>query len=408
MRIAISTQTYDLVTNGQGVFAVHLAEGLAKSGHDVMVIKPSERKDAYQEVSNGVLVCGVQAASIIPFHPEVKVTLFPGQAVDRLLGEFYPEVVHIQDYYPLCRAAAAHAQQRGIPLLGTNHFLPDNILLNVPLFELFPALTSRILWGLVLNVYNHLDVVTSPTETAAKILKRQGLIPPVKAISCGVNADRFSPDPQVDASELRIRYHLDPEKIVFLYVGRIDGEKCLDVLIRGLALSRRKDLQLAFAGHGADIHILQNLAEDLGVGEQVVFTGYLPEEDHPALLNSVDFFAMPSVAELQSLSTLEAMSTGLPVLADSARALPELVHHKVNGYLFKPDDPEDAARGMIWLVENMDRWHVMSAASLEIAGPHRLENTVQQYEALYEDLILESHTEGNPISEKKRAQRKEG
>lgn len=387
MKIAIASQTYDLHTNGQGVFAVHLAEGLAATGDQVMVLTPSERFSAYQETRNGVLIRAITALSLSPLYDDVHVTPFPGPQVAKWLREFQPDVVHIQDHYPLCSAVVEVASQRDLPLVGTNHFLPDNIIMNVELFNQFHDFSQEILWKTVLRIYNRLTLTTAPTETAVRILKQNGLRTPAQAVSCGVDLSRFRPDPAVDSAEYRRRYHIDTAKIAFLYVGRLDLEKRLDVLLQALHQSGRADIQIVIAGHGERKKDLLELVEELKLDSRVIFTGYIPDEDLPGLYNSVDYFAMPSEAELQSIATLEAMGTGRPVLAANARALPELVKHKINGYLFQCDDPADAARGMQWLVEQKPDWQKLSQASLEIVRQHDIQRTIQRYQEIYKSLV---------------------
>jgi glycosyltransferase involved in cell wall biosynthesis len=245
--------------------------------------------------------------------------------------------------------------------------------------------------------YNHLDAVTAPTETAAQILRQHGIRVPVHAITCGVDLNRFHPDPVVDRTKLLSKYGLDPECTIFLYVGRVDQDKGLDLLIESFHLLKRKDLQLGIAGHGHFVKSLQELVEECNLGEKVVFTGYVPASDLPALYNSVDFFAMPSEAELQSIATLEAMGTGRPVLAADAKALPELVKDGVNGCLFKAGDPKDAARCINELVEERDSWDAMGAASLEIVHPHHIGHMLHDYLRLYDFVIQAAHSDALPL-----------
>jgi 1,2-diacylglycerol 3-alpha-glucosyltransferase len=125
----------------------------------------------------------------------------------------------------------------------------------------------------------------------------------------------------------------------------------------------------------------------LGLGEKIRFTGFIPNEDLPAVLNSIDVFVMPSEAELLSISSLEAMACSRPLLVARAVALPELVDENVNGLLFTPGDVSDAARCLEWFADNPERWAAMGAASLEKVQLHSLENTISLYEKLYELLL---------------------
>ena len=119
----------------------------------------------------------------------------------------------------------------------------------------------------------------------------------------------------------------------------------------------------------------------------VTFPGFVSSEDLPLLLNSVDAFLMPSAQELQSIATLEAMSCAKPVLVANARALPELVDHGVNGYLFKPFNPASIAGTVQLFLSKRSRWQEMGLAGLEKARPHHLVNTIRRYVEWYESII---------------------
>jgi 1,2-diacylglycerol 3-alpha-glucosyltransferase len=384
VRLLITAQSYKPPLNGEAVFSIRLAEGLAAAGHEVTVAAPSRITWPERTVENGVEVCGLFAPSLGPLAPHVHVTPFPRLGAGPIIDEIQPKVIHVQDHYPLCRAMVTAARARGLPVVGSNHFVPGNMIPLMPrIVTIKREWIERVLWYTVLTVLNRVDLVTTPTETAAAILGRQEIHVPVRAISCGVDLNRFRPNTSVDRRTLRLRYGFDPERTLFLYVGRVDRDKGLDVLVDALAQLGRNDVQVGIAGHGSELRALQAKARRLGLDGSVAFGGYVPDEDMPALLNSADIFVMPSEVELQSIATLEAMGTGRPVLAADAQALPELVHDGVNGYLFRPGSPLDAARCLAELADHPGTWADMGAASLEIVSAHRFEHTLRQYEAVY-------------------------
>jgi 1,2-diacylglycerol 3-alpha-glucosyltransferase len=388
MRILIAGETYYPGSNGQAVFTIHLAEGLARAGNEVMAVIPSDHRSPRAELLNGVAVRRRLTADCSWLKPECYVTSPWDPWLAGLVREFNPQVIHIQDHYPLSRNALRIARRQGIPIVGTNHFLPENLLPFVPRFlPLKRAQVIRFLWWTMLSMYNQLDAITTPTETAAAILRRQPVKVPVQAISCGVDTDHFYPRPQLDRAAIRTRYGLDPARPLFIYVGRLEGEKRLDVLLRAFALQRSPEARLAIGGKGSQAHALAALARQLGIADRVTFTGYIPHEDLPLLLGAADIFCMPSPEELQSIATLEALSTAKPVLAANARALPELVTSGVNGMLFRPDDPQDAASAMDRLMQATSSWAQMGQASLARAQAHSLENTIRRYEDVYRALI---------------------
>ena len=386
MRILLAGQTYDPPVNGPGVFSRQLAEGFVREGHQVLVLTPSPRLRAVGRLQHGVQIEGVPALPLFPPYSDVRVSLLSGPWVGRLLDRFRPDVVHLQDHYPLCRSVLAAARRRDAPVLATNHFLPENMLPYIPLPEWCRPRIEGLLWKTALDVLNRADLVTAPSRTAAEILRERGLRVEVRVVSCGVDVQRFAPDPGVDRRGVRRRYGLDPEATLFLYVGRLDREKRVEILLHALTRLDRGDLQLAVVGQGRHRTALLALAVRLGLARRVAFLGYVPGGDLPALLSSADVFAMPSDAELLSIATLEAMASGRPILAADARALPELVRPGVNGILFRPGDIESAARGIAALADHREGWARMGAASRARALPHDCRETRRRYLELYGSL----------------------
>ena len=387
MRVLIVASANYIAFHGQAIFTVNLAEGLVRNSHEVMVVAGSDRGHAYREQINGVQLETVGALSLKAIHPDSYLTLFPSFAVGRILDVFHPDIVHIQDHYPLSRAMVLAARWRGIKLVGTNHFMPDNLAPYVPLVSRIKPLFNWVLWHWMREVYDRLDAVAAPSRTAAEMLKNVGLRPPVSPISCGADTNLFRPNPSVDRLAWRLRYGINPIRKVFFFVGRVDREKCLDVIIRAVGLLDRDDIQFVIAGKGAAKVCLMTQVQELGLEQKVHFTGFIPNSDLPSILNSIDIFTMPSEAELLSIASLQAMACARPMLVADAVALPELVTADGNGLLFHPSDVDDAARCMASLADHPERWPAMGAASLERVQPHSLENIVHRYEDLYRNVL---------------------
>ena len=387
MRILIVATSNYIAFHGQAIFTINLAEGLAKRGHNVLVLAASDRGDAYLSERNGVHIQTLPAVNLKLLHPDVYLPLFTARAVRRVFETFQPDIVHIQDHYPVCRNAAITAHRLGVKCVGTNHFMPENLAAYVPLVSRIKPLYNWVLWMWMRETYDRLDAVVCPSKTAATILRSLGVRPPIIPISCGANTNLFQTDPSVDRSAWRERYGIDPHKIIFFFVGRVDREKRLDVLIRAMHLLGREEVQFVIAGKGAYKNKLIALATQLDLGEKIHFTGFLPQADLPPVLNSIDIFAMPSEAELLSISTLQAMACSRPVLAANAVALPELVTENINGLLFKCGDVPDAARCMAWFADHPKRWAGMGAESLKRVQVHSLEAIGEQYELLYNRVL---------------------
>ncbi|MFZ6027852.1 MAG: glycosyltransferase [Chloroflexota bacterium] len=388
MRILIAGQTYAPARNGQAVFTTNLAEGLARQGHQVTAIVPSPDLRWRTGAENGVQIEWLTSASLANFNPNAAASI-PGVidlATEKIFTRFRPEIIHIQDHYMLGAAALAAAWRRKLCTVGTNHFMPENVTPYFPIPKPLKASTNWLLWQWMLSTYNRLDWVTGPSRTAVKIMRQNGLHAPAQAISCGVDTQRFR-RLDIDRNALRQRHNLAPEKTIFSYVGRIDNEKRLDLLIRAFHSLQRSDIQLAITGRGAVLPMLVNLVKQLGMEAQVRFLGYLPDEELPSLLNSMDVFVMPSEAELLSIASLEAMACGLPVLLAHSQALPELVTDGCNGYLFKPGDVASLAHAITLLADHPEQLARLGTSSIQKVQSHSLENTIRTYERLYENLL---------------------
>jgi 1,2-diacylglycerol 3-alpha-glucosyltransferase len=390
MKIVMIGQTYGHNVNGAAVFSQRLAEGLAGAGQDVSVFTPSLRGHAEAAHEAGVMIHEVISFSLAPFYPEVHIPIFNRTQLADLFDDIRPDVVHIQDHYPLSAAGLREARARGIPCLATNHFLPANLIRQVSIFKPFRAIAEAILWRSIRRVLNRANLVTTPSQFGVRMLLQHRIKTPVQALSCGVDRTRFKPLAGHDRKRTLEKHDLDPERFILLYVGRIDEDKELEQAIEAMKYLNGAPVQLALAGHGHVQRSLKQQASQDGTMDSIRFTGFIPSRDLVPLLNSADAFIMPSDIELLSIATLEAMACGLPVIGANAGALPELIRDGYNGYLFQSGDPTSLARAVRKLSEDRRTLADFSANSLQIAAEHDLGRVISDYLQLYEELSHEA------------------
>lgn len=227
--------------------------------------------------------------------------------------------------------------------------------------------------------------MTTPTKTAAALLAKAGLGKEVVPISCGIDLERFKPSN--DGAYLRRRFGIPSDRPVLLYVGRLDKEKRIDLILRALpAIQRLNSVHLVLAGIGKEKRSLEELAHKLGMQKAVTFTGFVPDEDLQNIYRVGDLFVMASIAELQSIVTMEAMASGLPVVATDAMALPELVHDGENGYLFSDGNGQMFAEKVIAILSDQGMRAEMSRKSLEIIKDHDINRIVERFESIYSEI----------------------
>jgi methyl-accepting chemotaxis protein len=173
-----------------------------------------------------------------------------------------------------------------------------------------------------------------------------------------------------------------------LFLGRLDYEKHIHNLLKAVALLPKElNTQVELVGNGGERQHLEDLATQLGIRNQVEFKGHITEEELPKAYERCTVFAMPSIAELQSIATMEAMASGRPVIAADAMALPHLVHDGDNGYLFPPDDVEAFAdRLKRVLTADEAELERLSENSLYLIQAHDIQRTLSIFEDLYRGL----------------------
>ena len=169
------------------------------------------------------------------------------------------------------------------------------------------------------------------------------------------------------------------------YVGRLDGEKRIDLLIA--AMERLKtNAQLVIIGKGLIEKQLRSQAASLG--DRCIFTGFVSDEEKRALLRRADILAMASPAELQCIAALEALACGTPVVVSDQVALPELLDGGKNGDSFHYPDVNDLAHKIDELLNDEPRRRQMSRAARQwIIDNHTYERTVDQYRELYAEIV---------------------
>ena len=378
LRIVIGADTFLPDVNGAAIFAARLAAGLVERGHEVHIVAPAgDRKHGtWQEMVEGQPVTAHRLHSWRWYpHPWLRFAI-PWrieQNAARILDAVKPDVVHFQSHIITGRGLSKGAVERGIRLIGTNHFMPENLLEHSKLPRSIHNFAVRRAWAAAHRSFVRAEAVTSPTRKAADFLEKAINIRPVLAISCGIKADNYTPsfEPRTEN--------------VIVFVGRITGEKQIDKLVRAFAkLKTDLDAKLVLVGHGEEEGHLRTLANQLGVGNRVTITGYVSDEELRRTLTRATVFAMPSIAELQSIATLEAMASGLPIVAANAMALPHLVHHKQNGYLFEPGDVDELAHRLDQVLRmSPAKLESMKRESLKIVEAHDINRTLDTFEALY-------------------------
>ncbi len=221
------------------------------------------------------------------------------------------------------------------------------------------------------------DRVIGVSEDAARLCQRDDRrsAERITAIWNGIDVDRFdfrSPSPEP----------------VAISVARLSKEKDFETLLRAvwILIKEHPDFRLKLVGDGAERSKLEALARDLKLDRNVEFLG--ERHDIPDLLRQAGFFVSSSTTEGISLTILEAMAVGLPVVTTNVGGNPEIVVEGGTGRLVSPRSPDELALAMRQMLADRDAWPVMGQLGRQRIEKHfNVRSMVRQYEDLYLDLL---------------------
>ncbi|MSQ31449.1 MAG: glycosyltransferase family 1 protein [Dehalococcoidia bacterium] len=327
--------------------------------------------------------------------PELTATFADGVEAFRAREDLRYDVVY-SHYWLSAAAGAVLAPRWGVPHAAMFHTLAE-VKLRARASESEPPVRIEAERRLVQS----LDRIVAATEHERRLLTQIYRVPAerVAVIPLGVDLEQFTPG---DQAEARSRLHLErqgiaPDARLLLAVGRIEPLKGLDILIRAVAqLNERQPAVLAIIGGddraAADVAKLSALAEELGVAEAVHFLGSRPHEALPDYYRAADVVVVPSFYESFGLVAVEAMASGVPVVASRVGGLASTVADGRTGYLIAWRCPEPFAEKLEVLLRNEQLRRALGAGAAERMRAYSWDAVAAAVGALLGALAVEGQT----------------
>jgi glycosyltransferase involved in cell wall biosynthesis len=321
LRIAFFTETFLPATDGVVTRLRYTLEELARVGDDMLVVAP-RYPDGGPDSYAGAPIYRVPG---VPFPPYPRIKLssaHPG--VGRALRRFRPDLVHAVNPFILGPSGIFYARRLKVPLVASYH---TNVAAYARYYKLNFFSDAARWW--TRQLHNRAEVNLCTSEAAKDYLLKEG-IKRVHLWPQGVDARRFHPD---KASE-KWRERLSgghPSGRLLLYAGRLAPEKGIERL--KAILREVPGTRLAIVGDGP---ARRDLEREFA-GTATVFTGVLQGEDLAAAYASADAFLFPSTTDTLGLAMIEALASGLPIVAARSGASHEIVDEEENGLLYEAD-----------------------------------------------------------------------
>ena len=209
--------------------------------------------------------------------------------------------------------------------------------------------------SLLKQVLNGADVIIATSNAYINESKFLGEYrDKIEVIPNGINLEEF--DIKLSKEECRDKLGLPHDKKIILFFGNIVAYKGPHILLKAFSRVKNhfKDVKLVFAGRGEMEKELTESAVEMGIKNDVLFTGYVDEELKPFYYKSADIFCLPSItmAEAFGIVNLEAMACGIPVISSKLGGIPDVINDKKTGLLVKPGNVESLENAVTFLLEN--------------------------------------------------------
>lgn len=341
MNIALFSDTYLPDINGVATSTHILKKELVKNGHNVLVVTTILPHDSdYVDENDHILrLPGLDLKKLYGYRAS-NIYSFKGM---KELKEFEPDIIHIQTEFGVGIFGKIAGEILNVPVCYTYHTMwadyshyiaPGNIKVVDHVAKVVIEKISKI-YG---DTCSELIV---PSQKTADALREYGISNSINVVATGLEIDHFSRKNinQTLVNEIRKGYNLE-DKFVVTFLGRIAPEKSVDLLIEAMDDIHKENehICLMIVGGGPQVDELKKLVDQLNLNDCVVFTGPKESQLVPSYYHASHLFVSASITETQGLTFIEAMASGIPVLARYDKNLDGVIQHGKNGFFFKDKD----------------------------------------------------------------------
>ena len=340
MRIGIFSETYTPYISGLVTSEVMLKNALEKEGHEVYVVTANLEtfKYEYNEQEKVLKIPGIPTG----IYDSRLTSIYPIQAVNKIKS-WKLDVIHSQTEFAIGTFARIIAKQFNIPLVHTYHTMYEDYIHYVTRGYFKRSSKKLVEYFTKFYCDTTATELIVPTNKTYKLFKEKYRFDKnIHIIPTGIEVERFFSE-NVDQNQVKqLRKNLDFSKkdFVILFVGRLAEEKNVEFLIEAHKdlVDKKYNVKLIIVGDGPDKAAYEELAANLGIEKDVIFTGKVSWEDMPYYYHVADVFATASKTETQGLTVIEAMASNVVPVCMRDEAFQSMVTEDLNGLFFESQE----------------------------------------------------------------------
>lgn len=339
MRVGIFTDTYLPDINGVVSSVELLRKQLEKNGHDAYVICTYKGINKVKIEGKIIRLPGVEIKKLYGYAITSPVHFLFIEELKKLKLD----IIHAETEFGVGIFANIVASTLNLPLVRTYHTTYEDYTHYVNFINsrrLDKGLKKLVVGWSKLYCDNCVKLIT-PSKKTMEMLTSYGVKTPIDIVPTGVELNRFK-DENTDFDEVyRIQsmVNLNEDEKLLVFVGRIAKEKSIDEIIKAFSLVKENNLKvkLMIVGGGPSLEELKSLTKHLNLEKYIYFMGKQPFDEVVNYYKAADGFISASTSETQGMTYIEALSSGLVVLARHDEVLEDLIKENKNGYFFDKD-----------------------------------------------------------------------
>lgn len=384
MNVVFFTNNYKPFVGGVPIAIENLAQRLRERGNRVYVFAPDYGEK--QEDDLDVFRCW----SIRNFN-DSKFALPLPLSIERYadFGDLQADIVHVHHPFLLGETGMHAARSAELPVVFTYHTQYEKYAHYLPFGE---KMVGDIAIKLSTRFANSCDAIIAPSSDVQKLLIERGVRTPIRVIPTGVDLKHFK---RGNGPELRAQYGIPEEAPLLLFVSRLAKEKNVGFLIDAFEriASVIDDAHFLIVGSGDDEADLREQAEKTECSKRIVFAGTLGGETLLSAYKAANLFVFSSLSETQGLVVLEAMASGVPVVAVDAPGVRDVIEENQNGYMLPDGEMDGFVAACLTVLGNRSLMERLKEGAYKRAKQLSLASTTRRVEDLYRYVIRNPHPE---------------
>jgi 1,2-diacylglycerol 3-alpha-glucosyltransferase len=383
LRIGLFTDTYAPQVNGVSISLQLISEELKKRGHQVTIFAP--KFPGYKDDAPNVM----RLPSLKYLNnPPIYVAVLGTPRSTWSLTRRHFDVLHAHSPLSVGLLAYLTASTKRLPLIYTYHTSITDYTHYVRFIGGTSLMKRAAGWFSAAST-NLGDQIIVPSPKFHRLLMEQKVRKPIHVIPNGIDLSSFRSAKK--PGSLRNRLGVDSEAPILLTVGRMDPEKRLDFIVDAFVLlsERIPNAHLVFAGDGSARAGIEAKAAGTNARDRIHFLGMVNRADLPDILHDATVFLSASTTEVHPISVIEAIASGMPLVAVEDEAFEGMIENDCNGYMV-PLDLRVYANTVADLLADKEKLERFGKHSAQLSEKYSIEGQVKALEKLYMEAILQN------------------